>query len=69
MGDEHLSTFSTEEIIPILRESEDTSRSDSKNVLPPYDNFSSINVPRNDSVTFSNPLFGFDVNFNSSDIN
>ncbi|GKF46338.1 hypothetical protein Tco_0136140, partial [Tanacetum coccineum] len=34
MGDEHLSTFSAEEIVPILRESEDTSRSDSKNVLP-----------------------------------
>ncbi|GJY84252.1 reverse transcriptase domain-containing protein [Tanacetum coccineum] len=69
MGDEHLSTFSAEEIVPILRESEDTSRSDSKNVLPSCDDFSSINVPRDDSVTFSNPLFEFDVNFNSSDIN
>ncbi|GKA39804.1 hypothetical protein Tco_0732355 [Tanacetum coccineum] len=39
------------------------SRSDSKNVLP------SCEVPRNDFVTFSNPLFEFDVNFNSSDIN
>ncbi|GJW99192.1 hypothetical protein Tco_0181000 [Tanacetum coccineum] len=28
MGDEHLSTFSAEEIVPIPRESEDTSRSD-----------------------------------------
>ncbi|GJT12184.1 reverse transcriptase domain-containing protein [Tanacetum coccineum] len=69
MGDEHLSTFSTEEIVPIPRESEDTSRSDSKNVLPSCDDFSSINVPRDDSVTFFNPLFEFDVNFNSSDIN
>ncbi|GKG36361.1 hypothetical protein Tco_0444039, partial [Tanacetum coccineum] len=69
MGDERLSTFSAEEIIPILREYEDTSRSDSKNVLPSCDDFSSINVPRNDSVTFSNPLFEFDVNFNFSDIN
>ncbi|GKD50364.1 reverse transcriptase domain-containing protein, partial [Tanacetum coccineum] len=69
MGDEHLSTFSAEEIVPILRESEDTSRSDSKNVLPLCDDFSSINVPRDDSVTFSNPLFEFDVNFISSDIN
>ncbi|GJW37085.1 reverse transcriptase domain-containing protein [Tanacetum coccineum] len=51
------------------KESEDTSRSDSKNVLPSCDDFSSINVPRDDSVTFSNPLFEFDVNFNSSDIN
>ncbi|GKF04914.1 reverse transcriptase domain-containing protein, partial [Tanacetum coccineum] len=63
MGDEHLSTFSTEEIVPIPRESEETSRSDSKNVLP------SCEVPHDDSVSFSNPLFKFDVNFNSSDIN
>ncbi|GJT66146.1 reverse transcriptase domain-containing protein [Tanacetum coccineum] len=69
MGDEHLSTFCAEEIVPIPRESEDTSRSDSKNVLPSCDDFSSINVPRDDSVTFSNPLFEFDVNFNSSNIN
>ncbi|GJS55122.1 reverse transcriptase domain-containing protein [Tanacetum coccineum] len=69
MGDEHLSTFSVEEIVPIRRESEDTSRSDSKNVLPSYDDFSSINIPRDDSVNFSNPLFEFNVNFNSSDIN
>ncbi|GKF12282.1 putative reverse transcriptase domain-containing protein, partial [Tanacetum coccineum] len=69
MGDEHLSTFSVEEIVPIPREYEDTSRSDSENVLTSCDNLSSINVPRDDSVTFSNPLFEFDVNFNSSDIN
>ncbi|GJX72377.1 hypothetical protein Tco_0309548 [Tanacetum coccineum] len=69
MGDEHLSTFSAEEIVPILREFEDTSKSDSKNVLPSCDDFSSINVPRDDSVTFSNPLFEFDVNFNYSDKN
>ncbi|GJR79629.1 hypothetical protein Tco_0150414 [Tanacetum coccineum] len=37
--------------------------------LPSCDDFSSINVPRDDSVTFANPLFEFDVNFNSSDIN
>ncbi|GJS69565.1 reverse transcriptase domain-containing protein [Tanacetum coccineum] len=66
MGDEHLSTFSTEEIVPIPRESEETSRSDSKNVLPSCDDFSSIKDPRDDSVTFSNPLFKFDVNFNSN---
>ncbi|GJS93287.1 reverse transcriptase domain-containing protein [Tanacetum coccineum] len=69
MGDDHLSTFSAEEIIQIPRESEDISGSDSKNVLPSYDDFSSINIPRDDSVTFSNSLFEFDVNFNSSDIN
>ncbi|GJY38035.1 hypothetical protein Tco_0424399 [Tanacetum coccineum] len=69
MGDEHLSTFSVKEIVPIIRESEDTSRSDSENVLPSCDDLSSINVPRDDFVTFFNPLFEFDVNFNSSDIN
>ncbi|GJV33322.1 reverse transcriptase domain-containing protein [Tanacetum coccineum] len=67
--DDHLSTFSAEEILPILRESEDTSRSDSENVLPLCDDFSSINVPRDDSMTFFNPLFEFNDNFNSSDIN
>ncbi|GKE85653.1 hypothetical protein Tco_1559395, partial [Tanacetum coccineum] len=65
IGDDHLSTFSTEEIIPILRESEKTSRNDSKNDLPSCDDFSSINVPRDDFVTFYNPLFKFDVNFNN----
>ncbi|GJW66351.1 reverse transcriptase domain-containing protein [Tanacetum coccineum] len=69
MGDEHLSIFSAEEIVLILRESEDTSRSDSKNILPSCDDFFSINVPCDDSVTFSNSLFEFDVNFNSSDKN
>ncbi|GJU41366.1 putative reverse transcriptase domain-containing protein [Tanacetum coccineum] len=67
MGNEHLSIFSTEKIVPIPIESEDTSRSE--NVLSSCDDFSSINVPRDDSVTFSNLLFEFNVNFNSSDIN
>ncbi|GKD79560.1 hypothetical protein Tco_1342181, partial [Tanacetum coccineum] len=69
IGEEHLSTFSAKESIQILRESEDTSGSESENVLPSCDDFSSINVQRDDSVTFSNPLFEFDVIFNSSDIN
>ncbi|GKA59145.1 hypothetical protein Tco_0758458 [Tanacetum coccineum] len=42
MGDKHLSTFSIEEIVPIPRESEETSRSDNKNVLPSSDDFSPI---------------------------
>ncbi|GJV92788.1 reverse transcriptase domain-containing protein [Tanacetum coccineum] len=67
--DEHLSTFSAEEIIPIPRESEDTLGSESDNILPSCDDLSSFNVPRDDYVTFSNPLFEFDVNFNFSDIN
>ncbi|GKD36804.1 hypothetical protein Tco_1257011 [Tanacetum coccineum] len=65
MGDDHPSIFNTEEIVPIPRESEEISRSDSKNVLPSCDDFSSIKVPRDDSMTFSNPLFEFDVNFNN----
>ncbi|GJR37852.1 reverse transcriptase domain-containing protein [Tanacetum coccineum] len=44
MGDDHLSTFNTEEIVPIPRESEETFRSDSKNVLPSCEDFSSIKV-------------------------
>ncbi|GKB30337.1 hypothetical protein Tco_0869738 [Tanacetum coccineum] len=68
MGDDHLSTFSDKEIIPIPRESKDASRSDSKNVLPSYDDFSSINVPRDNSVTFFNPLFKFNDEYVSSDI-
>ncbi|GJX89135.1 reverse transcriptase domain-containing protein [Tanacetum coccineum] len=34
MGDEHLSTFSVEEIIPIPRESKDTFGSDNENIYP-----------------------------------
>ncbi|GJX14206.1 hypothetical protein Tco_0205964 [Tanacetum coccineum] len=46
MGDDYLSTFSTEEIVPIPRESEETSRNDSKNDLPSCDDLSSIKDPR-----------------------
>ncbi|GJV98348.1 zinc knuckle CX2CX4HX4C containing protein [Tanacetum coccineum] len=69
MRDEHLSTFSIEEIVPIPRESEDTFGSDNENVLPSCDDFSSINVPRHDFVTFSNPLFEFNNEYVSSDVN
>ncbi|GJR58805.1 hypothetical protein Tco_1500967 [Tanacetum coccineum] len=65
MGDDHPRIISTEEIVPILRESEETPRSDSKNILPLCDDLSFIKDPCNDSVTFSNPLFEFDVNFNN----
>ncbi|GJU08451.1 hypothetical protein Tco_1124881 [Tanacetum coccineum] len=67
--DEHLSTFRVEKIVPIPRESEDSSGSDSENVLPSCDDFSSINVPRDDFVTFSNPLFQFNDEYVSSDVN
>ncbi|GKG14328.1 hypothetical protein Tco_0353928, partial [Tanacetum coccineum] len=78
MGDEHLSTIpekelnefiksSVEDLVPILSESEDTPESDSECDLPLCDDFSSINVPRDDSVTFSNPLFDSYDDFTSSD--
>ncbi|GKC13558.1 hypothetical protein Tco_1010340 [Tanacetum coccineum] len=78
MGDENLSTipekksdefikFSVEEIIPIRSESEDTFDDDSECDLPSCDDFSSIDVPRDNSVTFSNPLFDSNDDFTSSD--
>ncbi|GJR97957.1 reverse transcriptase domain-containing protein [Tanacetum coccineum] len=66
---EHRAYWALKNCLNAIASSEDTSRSDSKNVLPSCDDFSSINVPRDDFVTFSNPLFEFDVNFISSDIN
>ncbi|GJU35303.1 hypothetical protein Tco_1183657 [Tanacetum coccineum] len=73
MGDEHLSTIpkkesdeviksSVENLVPISSEFEDTSESDSE-----CDDFSSIDVPLGDSVTFSNPLFDSNDEFASSD--
>ncbi|GKE24394.1 hypothetical protein Tco_1435906, partial [Tanacetum coccineum] len=78
MGDEHLSTipkkesdelikFSVEDLVPIPSESEDTSRSDSVCDLPSCDDFSPINVYKEKSVTFSNPLFDSNDDFTSID--
>ncbi|GKC44569.1 hypothetical protein Tco_1062291 [Tanacetum coccineum] len=75
MGNEKLSTIpekesdefiksSVEDVIPIPRESEDTSGSDSESVLPSSDDFSPIFEEK--SVTFSNPLFDSN-DFTSSD--
>ncbi|GJX83418.1 hypothetical protein Tco_0332899 [Tanacetum coccineum] len=72
IGDEHLSTIpkkesdeviksSVENLVPISSEFEDTSESDSE-----CDDFSSIDVPLGDSVTFSNPLFDSNDEFTSS---
>nr|GEX59858.1 hypothetical protein [Tanacetum cinerariifolium]GEZ38130.1 hypothetical protein [Tanacetum cinerariifolium] len=72
MGDEDLHTIpkkksnefiksSVEDLVPILSESEDTSKSDSECDLPSCDDFSPINVPEGKFVTFSN------VDFTSSD--
>ncbi|GJT72554.1 hypothetical protein Tco_1031840 [Tanacetum coccineum] len=78
MGDEHLSTIpekesdefiksSVEDLVPIPRESEDTSESDSDCDLPSCNDFSPINVYEEKSVTFSNPLFDLNDDFTSSD--
>ncbi|GJY09841.1 hypothetical protein Tco_0378026 [Tanacetum coccineum] len=55
---------SVEDLIPILRESEDTSGSDSVCVLPSSNDFSPIFEEK--SLTFSNPLFDSN-DFTSSD--
>ncbi|GKF90184.1 hypothetical protein Tco_0264147, partial [Tanacetum coccineum] len=78
MGNEELSTIlekesdeftksSVEDLIPILRESEDSSGSDSVCVLPLSDDFSPIFEEK--SVTFSNPLFEFNDEYISNDVN
>ncbi|GJW84327.1 hypothetical protein Tco_0157472 [Tanacetum coccineum] len=75
MGNEELSTIlekeldefiksSVEDLIPIPKESEDSSGSDSESVLPSSDDFSPIFEEK--SVTFSNPLFDSN-DFTSSD--
>ncbi|GKF67703.1 hypothetical protein Tco_0197382, partial [Tanacetum coccineum] len=75
MGNEELSTIpkkesdefiksNVEDLIPIPRESEDTSGSDSESVLPSSDDFSPIFEEK--SVTFSNPLFDSNNDFTSS---
>ncbi|GJR05562.1 hypothetical protein Tco_0528546 [Tanacetum coccineum] len=57
---------SVEDLIPIPRESEDTSGSDSESVLPSSDDFSPIFEEK--SVTFSNPLFEFNNEYISNDV-
>ncbi|GJZ96409.1 hypothetical protein Tco_0668743, partial [Tanacetum coccineum] len=77
MGDEHLSTIpekesdeviksSVEDLIPILYESEDTFDNDSECELPFCDGFP-LDVPKEKSMTFSNPLFNSNDDFTSSD--
>ncbi|GJU55042.1 hypothetical protein Tco_1228756 [Tanacetum coccineum] len=58
---------SVEDLIPIPRESEDASGSDSESVLPLSDDFSPIFEEK--SVTFSNPLFDSNDDFILSDEN
>ncbi|GJT75928.1 hypothetical protein Tco_1042653 [Tanacetum coccineum] len=56
---------SVEDLIPIPKESEETSGSDSKSILPSSDDFSPIFEEK--SVTFFNPLFDSNNDFTSSD--
>nr|GFB68024.1 hypothetical protein [Tanacetum cinerariifolium] len=78
MGNEELNTFpekesdkfinsSVEDLISILSESEDTSRSESVCILPSFDDFSPIDIPKEISMTFSNPLFNSNDDFISND--
>ncbi|GKE76363.1 hypothetical protein Tco_1542483 [Tanacetum coccineum] len=78
MGNEELSTIpekesdeviksSVEDLVPIPSEFEDTSESDSDCDLPSCDDFSLINIYKEKSMTFSNPLFDSNDDFTSSD--
>ncbi|GKD80152.1 hypothetical protein Tco_1342773 [Tanacetum coccineum] len=57
---------SVEDLVPILSESKDTFGSDSECDLPSCDDFSSIDIPRGNSMTFSNPPFDSNDDFTSS---
>ncbi|GJT41819.1 hypothetical protein Tco_0941684 [Tanacetum coccineum] len=59
--------LSVEDLVPIPSEFEDTSESDSDCDLPLCDDFSPINISKEKSVTFSNPLFDSNDDFTSSD--
>ncbi|GKB61341.1 hypothetical protein Tco_0917527 [Tanacetum coccineum] len=78
MGNKDLSTIpekesdefiksSVDDLAPIPSKSEDTSESESDCDLPSCDDFSPINVYKEKSVTFSNPLFDLNDDFTSSD--
>nr|GEX71161.1 reverse transcriptase domain-containing protein [Tanacetum cinerariifolium] len=60
---------SVEDLVPIPSESKDTSESDSEYDLSSCDDFSPINISKGKSMTFSNPLFEFDDEYISSEVN
>nr|GEZ52040.1 hypothetical protein [Tanacetum cinerariifolium] len=67
---------SVEDLVPIPSESEDTSGSGIECILPSFDDFSSDDeslsdedVPKDNVKIYSNPLFEFDDEYISSDIN
>ncbi|GKD71413.1 hypothetical protein Tco_1325503 [Tanacetum coccineum] len=66
-GRDEVIKSSVENFVPIPSKSEDTSKCDSEFILPPCDDFSPINVYKEKSVTFSNPLFDSNDDFTSSD--
>ncbi|GJR51098.1 reverse transcriptase domain-containing protein [Tanacetum coccineum] len=63
MGDDHPSIFGTEKIILILREFEETSRCDSKNVLPLCDDLSSIKDPQLEDIKCKSLIPRNDIEF------
>nr|GEX36566.1 retrotransposon protein, putative, Ty3-gypsy subclass [Tanacetum cinerariifolium] len=61
---------SDEDLVPIPSESEDTSGSDSECILPSDDeSLSDEDVPEDNVKIYSNPLFKFDDEYISSDVN
>nr|GEV29626.1 hypothetical protein [Tanacetum cinerariifolium] len=58
---------SVEDLVPIPSESGDASGSDSECILPSCDYFSTNDIPEEESVTFSIPLFNSNNDFTSSD--
>ncbi|GKA06154.1 hypothetical protein Tco_0685378 [Tanacetum coccineum] len=63
----HLGSRFVKDLVPIPSESKDTSESDSDCDLPSCDDFSPINIPEGNSMTFSNPLFYSNGDFTFSD--
>ncbi|GJV73378.1 reverse transcriptase domain-containing protein [Tanacetum coccineum] len=70
MGDKHLSTFRVEEIVPIPRESEDTfdNNKGCNSLFVSKDDLKK-DVQEENFRIYSNSLFEFDDNFNSSNVN
>nr|GEY05137.1 hypothetical protein [Tanacetum cinerariifolium] len=60
---------SVKDFVLIPSKYKDTSRSDSECILPSCDDFSPIDVLEEKVVTFSNPLFEFNDEYISSDVN
>nr|GEV43156.1 hypothetical protein [Tanacetum cinerariifolium] len=80
MGNEELNTIpekesdefiksSVEDLVPILSESKDTSGRECVCILTLCDDFSPIDISEEKAVTFSNPLFEFDDEYISNDVN